>query len=106
MKLLHLGPMQLGPEMVLGVVTVVKPKLVVPFVIRTDAPGDRFVRISTIVQEITIQISAAMSQIIKGKEVQPKLPVYQKANGYVAPSTTISIIPQRASTGFFLLISL
>ena len=45
-KRVHLGPMHLGPEMVLGVVAVVEPKPVVEFVVAADAPRDGLVGIA------------------------------------------------------------
>jgi hypothetical protein len=74
-ELLHLGPVQLRPEMVLGVVTVVEPKQVVPFVVRTDAPGDRLVRVAPVMQEKTVQVGAAVPEVIEGQEVEPEFPV-------------------------------
>ena len=75
MELFHLGPVQLRPEMVFGVVAVVEPKQVVPFVVRTDAPGDRLVRVAPVMKEITVQVGAAVPEVIEGQEVEPEFPV-------------------------------
>jgi hypothetical protein len=80
MKLFHFGPMQFWPETMLSVVSIVKPYQVVPFVVGTDAPSNRIVRIAAIVKEIAVQIGAALSQVIEGKKEKPKFPIQYKAN--------------------------
>jgi hypothetical protein len=80
-KLLHLGSVQLRAKMVLSMISIVKPKQVVPFVVGTDSPCDRLVRIAAIVKEIAIQVGAAMSQIIEREKEDPEFPVQRKANG-------------------------
>src|SRR6516164_1405817 len=65
---LHLGPVQLWPEMVLGMVSVVKPEQIIQFVIRAYTPGDRLVRVAAIMKEITVQVGAAVPQIIEGEK--------------------------------------
>ena len=57
----HPRPVHLGPEMVFGVIAIVEPNQVVPFVIGTDPPGDWFVWIPAVVEKITVQVSAAVS---------------------------------------------
>jgi hypothetical protein len=106
MKLFHLGPMQFGSEMVLGVVTVVEPDQVVPFGVGAHSPGNRLVRITVVMEEITVEVSAAMAQIVEGQKEQPEFPINPKPIRMVTPRIPISSSPQRASTGFFLLISL
>src|SRR5262249_44179127 len=80
-KLLHPGPMQLGTKMVLGVVPVVEPEQVVPFVVGTHSPGDRLIGVAAVVKEKAVQVRAAMSQIIKRKKENPELPVQHEADG-------------------------
>jgi hypothetical protein len=80
-KLPHSGPMQLWTKMMLGVVTVIKPKQVIPFVVRTHSPGDRLIGVTAIMKEVAVQVSAAMSQVIKREKEDPEFPVYQEANG-------------------------
>ena len=74
-KLLHLGPMQLGTKMMLGVIAVVEPNQVVPFVVGTHSPGNRLIGIAAIVKEKAVQVRTAMSQIVKWKKEDPELPV-------------------------------
>ncbi len=81
MKLLHFSPVQLRAIMVLGVISIVKPKQVVPFVIGTHSPRNRLVGIPAVVKEIAVQIGAAMSQIIKRQKEDPEFPVQDQANG-------------------------
>src|SRR5215472_13396051 len=78
---LHLGPVQLWPEMVLGVVSVVKPEQIIQFVIRAYTPGNRLVRVAAIVKEIAVQVGTAVPQIIEGEEEKPEFPVQIKADG-------------------------
>ena len=54
--------------MMLGVVAVVEEDPVVNFAVATDAPGDRFVRVSPIVTEVSIQVAEAVAQIKKGRK--------------------------------------
>src|SRR5438132_9867899 len=79
-KLPHSRPMQLWTEMVLSMVTVIKPKQVVPFVIGTHSPGDRLIEVTAIMKEIAVQVGATMSQVIKRKEEDPEFPVYHQPN--------------------------
>jgi len=74
-KLLHFGPVQLRAKMVLGVISIVKPKQVVPFVVGTHSPCDRLVGITAIMKEIAVQVGAAMSQIIEREKEDPEFPV-------------------------------
>ena len=56
MELVHFRPVQFGTEMVLRMIPIVKPKRIVNLFVRTDTPRDRFIRVSTEMQEIAVQI--------------------------------------------------
>lgn len=53
---MHLGPVELGPEMMLGMVPIIEPSQVVQLVIGADSPGYRFVRVPSVVKKISVQI--------------------------------------------------
>ena len=75
MQLFHLGPMQLGPEMVFGMVAIVKKKPVVQFMVGAYAPRDRLVGIAPVMEEIAVQVRATMPQLIERQKEEPKFPV-------------------------------
>ena len=75
MQLFHLGPMQLGPEMVFGMVAIVKKKPVVQLMVGAYTPGDRLVWIAPVMEKITIQVRATVPQIIEWQEEEKKFPV-------------------------------
>src|SRR5689334_7046325 len=56
--------------MMLGVIAIVEEQPVVNFSVAAYAPGNRFVRIGTIMAEITIQVTEAMSEVIKRQEIK------------------------------------
>ena len=56
LKLFHSSPVHLRPEMVFGVITVIKEQPVVQFPVAADAPRDRFIRVPAEMQEIAVQI--------------------------------------------------
>ena len=62
-KLFHLRPVHFRAEMVFGVVTVVKEKPVIDFSVTAYAPGNRFVRIRTVMPIVTVQITEAVTEI-------------------------------------------
>ena len=66
--------------MVFGMISIVEPNQVVPFVIGTDPPGDWFVWIPAVMEKKTVQISAAVSQIIKGEKIDPELPIQKQTD--------------------------
>src|SRR5437762_8116068 len=53
-KGLYSGPMHLWPEMMFGVVTVIKPDPVIEFVITAHPPGDRVVGIAAIMPIVAV----------------------------------------------------
>ena len=67
-KRLHARPMDLRPEVMLRVVAVVEPGPVVEFVIGAHTPGERLVRISTIVPVIPVQVGKTVAEIVKGQK--------------------------------------
>ena len=75
LEFLHLRPMHFRTKMMLGVVAVVEEDPVVNLAVATYAPRDRFVRVSPIVTEVSIQVAEAMAQVEKGKKEQHVTPV-------------------------------
>jgi predicted component of type VI protein secretion system len=61
--------------MVFGVVTIVKKKPVVQFMVGAYAPRDRLVGIAPVMEEIAVQVRATMPQIIERQKEEPKFPV-------------------------------
>jgi hypothetical protein len=78
MEFLHLRPMHLGTEMVLGMVAVVEPEPVVEPVIAADAPRDRLLGIAAVVEVIAVQVREAVAEIVERKEEEHELPVHKK----------------------------
>ena len=74
-ELVHSGPVQLWPEMVFGVVAIVKKKPVVQFVVRAYAPCDRLVGIAPVMEEIAVEVGATVPQIVERQKEEPKFPV-------------------------------
>src|SRR5438067_6352671 len=62
--------MHFGPEMMFGVVTVVKKEPVVNFSVTAHTPGDRFVRVRAVMAIVTIQITEAVSQVPERHEIE------------------------------------
>src|SRR5881394_2432695 len=75
LELFHFRPMHFRTEMMLGVVAVVEENPVVNLPVATYAPRDRFVRVSPIVTEVSIQVAEAMAQVEEGKKEQHVTPV-------------------------------
>jgi len=57
----HFCPMHFRPEMVLGVIAVVKEEPVVDFAVAAHAPGNRFVRVRAVMAIITVQVTEAVT---------------------------------------------
>ena len=74
-KGLHPGPMDLGPEMMFGVVTVEEPDPVVELVVAAHAPGDRLVGVAAVMPVVTIQVGEAMAEIPEAAEENNVVPV-------------------------------
>ena len=88
--------------MVFGVITVIEPKQVIPFVVGAHSPGDRFIWIPAVMQKIAVQIGAAVSQVIKGEKIDPEFPVQNQTDRDCRSKNHDFGDPPRASTGFFL----
>src|SRR5262249_42625869 len=84
-KLLHSGPMELRTKVMLGVVAVIKPEQIIPFVVGAHSPCDRLIGVASIMKEISVQVGAAMPKIVKREKKDPELPVQQEANRYCCP---------------------
>src|SRR5262249_60420473 len=67
--------MHFWPEMVLGVVAVVKEKPVVDFSVTAHAPGNRFIGVRAVMTVVTVQITKAMAEIPEWQEKQHESPV-------------------------------
>jgi len=72
---LHPGPMDLWPEMMLGVVTVIKPDPVIELVIAAHAPRNRLVRISAVMPVVPVQIRQAVAKVPKRQKKTDVTPV-------------------------------
>ena len=72
--------MHFRPEMVFGMVAIIEPNQVVPFVVGTDSPRDRFVGIPAVMKKVTVQIGAAVSQVIKGEKIDPEFPIQNQTD--------------------------
>src|SRR5689334_24112754 len=75
LKLLHLRPMHARAIMVLGMVAVVEPEPVVELVIGAHAPGERDVRLASIMQVVAVEVREAVAEIPEGKEENDEPPV-------------------------------
>ena len=69
-KSAHPGPMNLWPKVMLGVKAVVEPDPIIKLVVTADAPGDRFIGISTVMSVVTVQIGKTMPEIQNGRRKQ------------------------------------
>src|SRR6516165_1925856 len=73
--------MHFRPEMMLGVVPVIEPKQIVRFRVGTDSPRDRLIRVASIVEKETIQVGAALAEIVERQKEKPELPVQKETDG-------------------------
>jgi hypothetical protein len=67
---LHSCPVHLRAEMMLRVVAVKEPDPIVKLVVTAHAPGERLVRITTIVPVVAIQVGKAMTKYQNGRRKQ------------------------------------
>src|SRR5438552_6391400 len=74
-KLFHLRPMHLRPEMVLGVIAVVKEKPVIDFPVAAHTPRNRLVRVRAVMTVIAVQVTEAVAKIPKRQEKEHEPPV-------------------------------
>src|SRR5215472_16316193 len=82
LKFLHSRPMELRTAVVLGVVAIIKPDQIIPFVVGAYSPGDRLIGVASVMKEISVQVGAAMPKIVKREKEDPKLPIQHEANCY------------------------
>jgi hypothetical protein len=59
-----------GPEMVFGMVSIIKEKPVVDFSIAADAPRNRLVRVRAVMTVIAVQVAEAMAEIPERQEIE------------------------------------
>ena len=97
---LHPRPVDLRPEMMFGVVSVVKPDPVVELVIAAHAPRNRLVRISAVMPVITVQIRQAVAEIPKRQKKTDVTPVQNAEDDESANERGELDTPQNASRGF------
>src|SRR6266550_4653497 len=74
-KSLHSCPMDLRPEMMFCVVTIIKPDPVIKLVITAHAPGDRLIRISAVMSVVAVQIREAVAKVIERQKETDVMPV-------------------------------
>ena len=79
-KRLHAGPMDLRPEVVFRVITVIKPGPVVELIVAAYAPGQRLVRITAIMPVETVQVRKAVTEVVKRKKESNVTPVEDTKN--------------------------
>src|SRR5438067_12185159 len=75
LELFHFRPMHFRTEMMLGVVAVVEENPVINLPVATYAPRNRFIRVSSIMTEVSIQVAEAMAQIEEGQKEQHVAPI-------------------------------
>ena len=71
----HLGPMHLGTEMMLRVITVVEKQPVINFSVAADSPRNRLIRIGPVMAIVSVQITETMAEIPEWQEKQNESPV-------------------------------
>ena len=62
--------MHFRSEMVLGMVTIVEKQPVVDFSVAAYAPGDRFIRIRSIMPIVTVKITEAVAEVPERQEIK------------------------------------
>src|SRR5947199_9756998 len=67
---LHFGPMHLRPEMVLGMITIVKKEPVVNLPVAAHPPSNGFIGVRPIMAVITIQITKTVAKIEKRQKIE------------------------------------
>ncbi len=74
-KRAHPGPVNLWPKVVFGVVAVVEPDPIIKLLIAANAPRDRFIRISTVMPVVAVQVGKTVPEIPKGEKETEVVPV-------------------------------
>lgn len=78
-KFFHLCPMDFGPEMVLGMVAVVKEQPVVDSAVAAHAPGNWLIRIGSVMAVVAVEVTKAVSEVPEWQKIENnKTPVKQK----------------------------
>src|SRR6476659_3253657 len=72
---LHSRPMHLWPEMMFGMVAIVKPRPVIQLAVGAHTPGNRLVGIAPIMPVIAVQIREAVAKIPKRQKETDVMPV-------------------------------
>src|SRR5215475_7879473 len=72
---LHSRPMHFWPEMMFGVIAVVKPSPVIKFAVGAHTPCNRLVGIATVMPVIAVQIGEAVAKIPKRQKETDVMPV-------------------------------
>ena len=68
-------PMDLRPEMMFGVVTIVEPSPIVELVVGAYAPRNRLVRIATVMRIVAVQVREAVAKIPERQKKTDVMPV-------------------------------
>src|SRR5689334_4881484 len=87
MEILHLCPVHLRPEMMLGVIAIVEEEPVIDSAITAHPPGDRLLRVRPIMAKVAVQVTETVTEIEKGQEIKddvaPVKPTqYQEGDDY------------------------
>src|SRR5438094_10627730 len=71
----HSCPVDLRPEMMFGVVTIIKPDPVIELVITAHAPRNRLIRIAAVMPVVAVQIRQAVTKVIERQKKTDIMPV-------------------------------
>ena len=77
---LHLGPMDLRPEMVFGVIAIIEPGPIVHLFVGAYPPRNRLIRIATIMPIVAIQIRQAVAEVPKRQKKTDVPPIENAEN--------------------------
>src|SRR3982750_244166 len=72
---LHSGPMHLWSEMMFGMIAIVEPRPVIELAVGAHAPGNRLVRITSVMPIVAVQIRKAVTKIPKRQKETDVMPV-------------------------------
>lgn len=86
MEFFHACPMDLGPEMVLGMITVIEKQPVVDSAVAAHAPGYWFIWIRSVMPVVAVKVTKAVPEIperqkIENNEPPVKQEHHQKGDG-------------------------
>src|SRR6266498_3411602 len=70
MEFFHLCPMHFGPKMVFGMVAIVEKQPVVDFSVTAYTPGDRFIRVRSIMPIVAVEITKAVAEVPERQEIK------------------------------------